>query len=279
MKIFLALLGVSALAFSCSVHSGVLTGSNPNTTIKELAIGEASSNYWFGIGGNSQTALVAQAKRDLYETFPISGNESYSNFTVDFKTSFYLIYAKRQVLVTADIVEPAENKSVEKIRNGELIFADNGDYYIKIAPLKDNSDSSFRVNPAPGSVETTNSNAEIQFFKVDDSVMVASAGSYFPAVIVSGKGDVALIKWTGKLSYGRMDHVKLNRVFLTGDEVSERCDLRYNEELYFLTNNFGEAVRAKGQLVGVRNDQVLVSYKHGKSIKYKVVARKEASKT
>lgn len=95
----------SFLLISCSTYYGNLTGNTfTNQKIEATAIGSSSAKYVLGIGGNNRSALVLEAKKNLYENFPLKQNQNYSNFSVDFKNSFYFLFASQKVIVSADIV-------------------------------------------------------------------------------------------------------------------------------------------------------------------------------
>jgi hypothetical protein len=70
-----------------------------------FASGSSSTTKILGIGGLSKDALVADAKRNLLENYPLKENQTLANISVDFKNSYFLIVYLTKVTVTADIVE------------------------------------------------------------------------------------------------------------------------------------------------------------------------------
>lgn len=94
---------------SCAVHTGLMADSasinSNNFRIVSHAKGDAEATYIFGIGGLDRSGLVAEAKEDLLEKYPLKENQIMANVTVDFKFSFYFFVVKSKALVTADIVE------------------------------------------------------------------------------------------------------------------------------------------------------------------------------
>lgn len=131
-KPFLSVLTITLLT-ACSFHSGSIS-STPvpdNVTYEDIAIGVSQAGKLFGIGGVSQDALVFEAKRQLYYQRPLGRNESYANFTIDFKKTVVLFYSRTKVTVTADVIQqhdfPVDSvysvRYQGKIQQGVLINA------------------------------------------------------------------------------------------------------------------------------------------------------------
>ena len=99
----------STLLTSCAFHSGIMNNSvqlnQNNFKYVRSASGEAKTTKLFGIGGNDRQALVAEAKKDLLDNYPLKDGQALANIVVDFKTSLVLIVIENKVTVTADIVE------------------------------------------------------------------------------------------------------------------------------------------------------------------------------
>ena len=120
MKKLLILLASVGMLSSCASHFGMISSApvNGNVIYQDVAYGVAQTNHYFGIGGLSQDALVLEAKRDMMRNRPLTANEEYANFTVDFKYSFWPFYIQTKATVTADVVkrttEPLENPYSEK---------------------------------------------------------------------------------------------------------------------------------------------------------------------
>jgi hypothetical protein len=101
----------SALLTSCfTSHTGSITSSvalnQDNFFIEESVSGSATATYIFGIGGNNQEALVAQAKRDLLDKTDFSlGSRALANEVLDFQVQSTLgIVTKVTATVTAHVV-------------------------------------------------------------------------------------------------------------------------------------------------------------------------------
>jgi len=108
------LLAVVALtAQSCAVHNGLITGgaslqTNNFSYVASNVQGVAKTKHIFGIGGLAKSALVAEAKKDLTKTHPLKSGQAYTNFILDFRSSFVLFVLGTRCTVTADIVEFSE---------------------------------------------------------------------------------------------------------------------------------------------------------------------------
>ena len=57
------------------------------------------------IGGLEKNTLVADAKKDLLENYPLKENQALANITVDFKNSIVFFVIKTKVTITADVIE------------------------------------------------------------------------------------------------------------------------------------------------------------------------------
>lgn len=94
---------------SCAFHSGLMTGnaslSDPEFSIVDFAIGSSETVKVFGIGGLNADAVVLEAKRNLYENYPLEKGQALANVTVDFKREYYLIVSKLKVIISAEIVD------------------------------------------------------------------------------------------------------------------------------------------------------------------------------
>lgn len=100
---------VSLLLSSCAFHYGNMTSSASlsanNFKIVKLAKGSATATRIFGLGGLGKEALVAEAKADLLQNYPLKDGQALANICVDFKNSFILFVNTTKATVTADVVE------------------------------------------------------------------------------------------------------------------------------------------------------------------------------
>ncbi len=108
-KIIFGLFVIAALFSSCATHMGNFISSaslsSPNFKYISLVKGEAETSKFLGFGGMKNEALVAEAKTNMFQNYPLKDNQAYANICVDFKYSFLLLASKTKVTITADIVE------------------------------------------------------------------------------------------------------------------------------------------------------------------------------
>ncbi len=99
----------------CAFHSGMMT-ANPeytqnNLELKELATAEANSVRFLGIGGLSKQALVLEAKKNLYQNYPLNQGQAYANISVDIRDLYLFIYHKTTITLSADIIGDVNEQS------------------------------------------------------------------------------------------------------------------------------------------------------------------------
>ncbi|RXQ95625.1 hypothetical protein EO244_07115 [Ancylomarina salipaludis] len=106
MKKLLIPLALISLLSSCAVHQGIISSSSLNRNVKyeDIAYGVSQTKQVLCIGGLSKDALILEAKRELINNRPLGPNETYANFTVDFKRSFFPFVNKTKATVSADVV-------------------------------------------------------------------------------------------------------------------------------------------------------------------------------
>jgi len=110
------LLIISTLILSsCAFHRGTIDMSPylKGMSYKKDAIGVAEYTTILGIGGLSRDAIVNEAKKEMIKNYPLSDNETYINYTLNFKTSLYFIAAKTKVTLTAEVVEYSSKSLVQ----------------------------------------------------------------------------------------------------------------------------------------------------------------------
>jgi len=104
---------VIALFSSCAVHTGTLTGIYTDLgtpyKITGKATGYAKAGYVLGIGGLKKKQLVQDAKEDMYINSPLKMDQIYANVSVNFRNSFFFVYYKTEVYITADIISKKED--------------------------------------------------------------------------------------------------------------------------------------------------------------------------
>jgi hypothetical protein len=106
-KILIASISFFLLTSCVATHTGVISSSSIGKPVKyeDMAFGVSQSSRYLGFGGHSQDGLVLEAKRELIKNRPLKQNEEYSNFTIDFKHTYWPFYTQTKVTVSADVVQ------------------------------------------------------------------------------------------------------------------------------------------------------------------------------
>ncbi|MFT6174805.1 MAG: hypothetical protein ACJAZC_001863 [Cryomorphaceae bacterium] len=120
---------------SCAFHSGMMNDSaslhGQDFELIGMAVGQSNTTHVIGIGGLDPTGLVLEAKRNMYNLFPLKKGQTYANLSVDFKRSYFIIVNTTKVTVSADIVQfgELETDSLQKLFqiNPELAYLTNID--------------------------------------------------------------------------------------------------------------------------------------------------------
>ncbi|MEB2781514.1 DUF6567 family protein [Algoriphagus sp. C2-6-M1] len=117
MKRILLSFGVAALLFSgCATHSAYTGTVNTHQTnvvlsennykVTDQVTGSAKATYVLGIGGLSKKSLVEAARQDMYSKANlVGGSKALVNETFDTKSSFFILFWKKQVTTSASVIE------------------------------------------------------------------------------------------------------------------------------------------------------------------------------
>ncbi|MFO8234570.1 MAG: DUF6567 family protein [Bacteroidales bacterium] len=102
------------LITSCATHHGTISSSalDENCVYQETALGVSKTGKILGIGGLSKDALIYEAKKELNKNFSLEPGESYINYTLDIKRSFYLVFSQTEVTLTSDIIKRVGDSTV-----------------------------------------------------------------------------------------------------------------------------------------------------------------------
>jgi hypothetical protein len=81
--------------------------SNPRLTYdyKDVAVGYSKANYFLGLGGTKKDAMLNDAKRHMYLSYPLKPNQVFDNITLDRKSTYVFPFAKTEVILVADVIE------------------------------------------------------------------------------------------------------------------------------------------------------------------------------
>lgn len=204
------------LLSSCAFHSGNMTGNASlnarNFEIKTIVIGTAKTSHIFGIGGLKQQALVYEAKKDLYRSYPLSEGEAFANISVDFKRSYFFIVNTTIATITADVVEFKEG-SYDNIQTGfqQLIEYKSDSTAVTLLP-----------------------------FKIDQVVALFEHNTLIPARIVSdiNSGKRYIVEYIDP-SNGSIKSVKPNKLFIiSNNDLSDDINFRIGENVKVSTSGY-----------------------------------------
>lgn len=164
-NIFLATIFISLS--SCAYHVGTMSSSaavsNGHFKVLGYAVGTSEVNKFLGFGGLNKDGLVLEAKKDLYQKYPLDSGQVFGNITVDFKTSVGFPFSKTQVFVGADVIDfyPERNATLKSA-----------------APVQE-----------PAKYEQLNDRAELNGFKIGDTVSATVSGKAVSGTITKFKGN------------------------------------------------------------------------------------------
>jgi len=115
-KSFLALGATLLLFSSCATHSAYTGNLNTHQTnvvlsennfiVTEHVSGSANATYVLGFGGLKKESLIDAARQDMYSKANlIGGSRALVNETFDTKSSFFLLFWKKKVTTSANVIE------------------------------------------------------------------------------------------------------------------------------------------------------------------------------
>lgn len=135
MKIIILYLIVAAALGSCAFHTGnVSCGGQIDCPVVNLATGTAKTEHIFGFGGLNKNALILEAKKYLLSKYPYRKGVFISNYTVDYKNTFFPFYHSTKVFISAEVFDcnykvdsvlfADKNPTVNGFRVGDSILFD-----------------------------------------------------------------------------------------------------------------------------------------------------------
>ncbi|WP_282037889.1 DUF6567 family protein [Saccharicrinis aurantiacus] len=106
MKNLIFVFAVVLFSSCMANHFGVMSTGPITKQVQyvDMAMGVSQTQKVLFFGGLSKDALVLNAKQKLMRNRPLQVNESYANFIVDFKNSYYLFYSSTIATVSADVI-------------------------------------------------------------------------------------------------------------------------------------------------------------------------------
>lgn len=217
---------------SCAVHSGMMTGNasitNANFKYVGIAKGQASTTHILGIGGLNRTALVFDAKKDLFRNNPLKEGQALANVSVDFKRTFIFLVYLTHVTVTADVID-FNNRYKETSFDSSLVNS-----YVK---------------------ENSNSLG----MALNDSVYFVSYGSIEKGEIFSIGNKNAEIKYATKDGSIYEKVISFDNLLLKEPSMKRVYDFGFNvnETVIYLNKNGAER---EGVIFGINSAYVGIKY-------------------
>ena len=109
-------LSLSFMFSACSSYNGLTSNVNSHQTdvllsqknykIIKYVKGEASANYYFGIGGGSKRGMIAKARENMLQNAGLIGkSRAVINETVELRTKVFLIYNEVRYIASGYVVE------------------------------------------------------------------------------------------------------------------------------------------------------------------------------
>ena len=235
MKKILSILSITFLFSACSFHTGnISSGAHVDCPMIYIATGTASTTKILGIGGSSKDALIVEAKNELYRKFPYKKGIKLSNFSVDYKNTYFLLFHTTVVTVSADVHDCNSIPGNDSIMN--QIPAING----------------FRVGDSilylyfNGEHETVINKATLVSFGNNDKVIIKDAGIKKPF-----KRSIYNI-------YKATSSTENNYIF--GFNIGEEVVVT------FMNNESNIKSKKKCIIKGINNEKVIIEYLNSKNV-------------
>lgn len=225
------LFAIAVIVSSCARHFYGELKSSAQLTQNNFSYignvtGKASAKYFLDFGGYKHSALMNEAKQDLYKQHPLKAGQAYVNISTDAAIKFWLLGYKKTYTINADIVQFLEDKyhkpdttfsssnnskPIEKWKEVQQPFFKVGDY----VTFKNSSEQikngrvtlmSFSDSTAYIEVDNEVKHHGVKFnqvlkpnlnkdgFAVNDKANIEIGGKYYKCVIISTSDDGAMVK-------------------------------------------------------------------------------------
>lgn len=246
-------LSILLLFSACSFHTGnVSSGAHIDCPMIYIATGTASTTRFLEIGGFYKDALILEAKNDLYRKFPYKKGIKLSNFSVDYKNTYFLLFHTTDVTVSADVHDCNINENA--ISNYDV----SSDSYIKSSSLLING---FKVGDSilylyfNGDHETVINKATLVNFGKKDNVLIKDATIKKPF-----KRSIYNI-------YKATENPENSYIF--GFNIGEEV------EVTFLNDKSGIKSKKKCVIKGINNEKAIIEYLNSKNVVSTQVVEKQ----
>jgi len=174
------LLTLTALTGGCAFHSGQLVADVPPAPVehRDIAVGIASTTKVLWMGGLDKDALIHEARQEMIHNRPLVDDESYNNYSIDFKRSYFFIGTKTKVTITADVIAPKDTITLPSYTSKYLSEMNEGySRYDTLFQIGDSvlfGGSTFQYGEILGFDGRDNARARIQYRNSDGIVRVTT---------------------------------------------------------------------------------------------------------
>jgi hypothetical protein len=234
---------IIGLSISCRTHAGYVISTPEKTDFRyeARAQGHSKARYWFGIGGLRQTALVDQAKREMYKSRPLKENEAYVNVTIDIQTTEIIIFSKTEIYISADVINYSPR--------GDDRYSDEYLHYLGITK-QNNETPTTRQDTVFYDVPTQKQDKSNAPFSRGDKVIDAELNEYVVMTVGYSKNSLKNLKTREIITSGRevfntqgeYKGKAVGEKFLLGEEMVEVIGVGFDS--YLIKNTKGEVYTA-----------------------------------
>jgi hypothetical protein len=230
---------------SCTVHRSAMQGSrcNGKCNYQTIAIGISEKKQILGIGGSAINGMLFEAKRNLYRTYPLRKGEFYDNFVVDYKTTYYLFFAKSLVTVTADVV-------IENASDKEQLFSEN-----------------YTLALNAGKVTVCDN------ILISDSVVYLQRGKLKRGIVLDFKGKDAFVLIDNNKGNQIFKEIAAKKLFTIGnEEIEEITGFEAGQVMEITSGGTKQECTKVKKIMGVRTDKLLISLSSKDKTTYSIVS-------
>ena len=235
MKKIISILSITFLLSACSFHTGnISSGAHIDCPMIYIATGTASTTRFLEIGGFNKEALIVQAKNDLYRKFPYKKGIKLSNFSVDYKNTYFLLFHTTVVTVSADVHD---------------------------------------CNSIPGNDSIMNQIPAINGFSVGDSILYLYFNGEHETVINKatllsfGNNDKVIIKDAGiKKPFKRSIYNIYKATSSTENNYIFGFNIGEEVVVTFMNNESNIKSKKKCIIKGINNEKVIIEYLNSKNV-------------
>lgn len=226
------------LLSSCAFHSGMISssqlGSKTYYQYEDISVGYAKATYFLGIGGLRKDALLNDAKRNLYLSYPLKPNQVFDNLTLDTKTTYILPFSKVEMILVADVVELDSSHQIS-MRDG----------YLKALTQTATSSKGYLSNYEP--------------------VLLLENGKAYPGRVVSINRRTATIFYINSDGFIRVGSKPYVDIYKTSnlDALQTKVGVELGDVWNFsLLRSNSSTYNVQGKVIGINSDFILIENKY-----------------